>query len=480
MTTATISEAEERKWWKEHPEPQVIRTPDKLTLWNYPVAGTELAEQHASALKFFLQNLWFGLPVPPRTSVSICGHASATGEAASNETYARERADKAARYVRSLGLEALETGAMGSSKPLDDALNGQALARNRRVEVTLYSATIEPPQRTPEPIPAPPRGSPPAPKPSGSEAYFEWEGDLEVADLEQGFVAARFSLVGTFTFKVSRGDPGWAKGFVLSKDGITPEFSAKLSEKVEASITVKPPEAGKKPSVEVTLEGKVWGFPVEAGFQPDRLFWKVEVTLGTMPLRDIELERATLSIQFEGKIRGEFGPSRALLRQLFGSEAAAGAALLEGAAALGVVAVFAVIIGGTIYASEEAGRKMTATALDAATRDGVAAEVAYHALDLDPIASEALKAHGKELLKYGKADAETSFRDGRQRLRDHLDALTKEPGDRRTETINAWKEKYAKGKNATDFDVIREDIMNNHLSAYTNDPRPLAELIPTL
>ena len=58
MSTLAVSGGvDERSWWKEHPDPQVTRTEDRLVLWNYPVGDSKLADTHAAALRSFLSIL---------------------------------------------------------------------------------------------------------------------------------------------------------------------------------------------------------------------------------------------------------------------------------------------------------------------------------------------------------------------------------------------------------------------------------------
>lgn len=131
MPALVEGKVDEQAWWKDHPEPQVTRTDDRLVLWNYRVGKTELSDVHAQALSSFPQilPLAVGSRARHRSTVSICGHASATGERSLNDSLARERAENVATYLRDLGLQNLEVSSAGSSEPLAPAPSGQALAR---------------------------------------------------------------------------------------------------------------------------------------------------------------------------------------------------------------------------------------------------------------------------------------------------------------------------------------------------------------
>jgi OmpA family len=472
MALTVTGEVDEHAWWKEHPDPQVTRTQDRLVLWNYPVSKTALADTHAAALRAFLQDLFLG-PAQTGSTVSICGHASATGEASTNEALAHERAANVAKYLRGFGFEKLEVTSAGASQPADPAPSGQALARNRRVEVTRYAATIEPPPRQPvDPFtPTPKPGQPPAPPP-GVGGYFEAGFDFPLGEFEEGDLSAKFTAIGKAKVKVARGDPKNAEGLVLSGGKLSPEFKAQLAEKLDLKLGIDPGGKGKPRTAKVSVEGEVWGFPVEVGFQTDRHFILMEVTLGTVKVPDIELGNVTFSLEVELTVLVEFGPSKAAIAR---TALLTGLTVGEGAAAAGVLVVAAVIIGGTIYASESAKQKFADLIVDTATRDGAASRVAFEALGADQAALAALDQHRLDLYKVGRETSLTGFESGRKMVEAYLGSL----GEKSAPTIQAWTEKFAKNSNATDFDVIRNKILLL-LDPYQNDPKPLEPLIAAL
>ena len=471
-TLAVSSGVDERAWWKGTLSPGDA-TDDRLVLWNYPV-GKQARRQSRGRARSFLSRapVWLS-PEQSRSIVSICGHASATGEAAANEQLARRRAENVAAYLRTIGFAKLEIASAGSSQAADPAPTKQALARNRRVEVTLFNPTIQPPRRVDPTFPTTPPAPPtPAPRaPSGSATY--WEGEFKwppvPAPIESAVVAAEFTLVGKVKVKSVTGEPLQEVGFVTEGGELSVEVVNKIGESLEGKFGFNPGGPGESATAEVSLAGEVWNIPVEAGFQTELNFFKVEVSLGRPVLiGKLEINGVTLSCEFEGAIRGEFGPSKLLLERLGISAVEVG---IAGAVAVGVLAVTAVIIGGTIYAGEAAKQRMAEVALDAATRDGAAARVTFEALGADRDVQEALNGRDLEWHKVGK-ESQDAFRSGSKEVGDYLDRLP----DKGAEKKKAWAEKYGTNKNATDFDKIREEIVQE-LGAFQNDAPPVETLI---
>ncbi len=169
----------EQAWWTANREPQVTQTADRLVLWNYPVGRTELAGTHAAAVRSFL-HVFFLAPELTGNAVAVCGHASATGEAAANVALATGRANNVAKLLTDLGFKGFEVTAAGSSQPADTAPTGQAMARNRRVELTKSAVTDITPGPVPAPVSTPPKAAKePRAKPTGGAETAEVE-SLEV------------------------------------------------------------------------------------------------------------------------------------------------------------------------------------------------------------------------------------------------------------------------------------------------------------
>ena len=285
-------------------------------LWNYPVGENGAGRRARRGAQTFLSRmpLWLNRQ-EARAIVSICGHASSTGEAASNERLARERAENVAAYLRTLGIHKLEVGSAGSSQPADPAPNGQALARNRRVEVTLFNPTIQPPPRI-DPTPTPTHRQPRtrAAARSGSATY--WEGDVKwppvPAPIETAVVAAEFSLVGKVKVKSTTGEPLQEVGFVTEGGKLSAEVVGKIGENLEGKLGFDPggranPDRRGKPR-----RGGV-DIPVEAGFQTELNFFKVEVSLAPVMIPEIEVDGVKLSLEIEGTVLVEWGVSKVLL-----------------------------------------------------------------------------------------------------------------------------------------------------------------------
>lgn len=79
------------------------------------------------------------LQAGPARSIFLEGHADERGPAELNQWLSRQRALNAKDYLVHLGVEArrIEARGVGSERPIDASQTEEALARNRRVDVTL-------------------------------------------------------------------------------------------------------------------------------------------------------------------------------------------------------------------------------------------------------------------------------------------------------------------------------------------------------
>jgi OmpA-OmpF porin, OOP family len=78
-----------------------------------------------------------------RFFVAVEGFTDSTGPSDYNNALSRRRADAVVQYLvaqHNIPVYRIHTVGLGKEKPLDDAKNRTARARNRRVEVTLFSA----------------------------------------------------------------------------------------------------------------------------------------------------------------------------------------------------------------------------------------------------------------------------------------------------------------------------------------------------
>jgi outer membrane protein OmpA-like peptidoglycan-associated protein len=78
-----------------------------------------------------------------RFFIAVEGYTDSTGTKAYNETLSRERADRVVEYLvakHDIPIYRIHTIGLGEEKPVDEARNRTARAKNRRVEVKVFSA----------------------------------------------------------------------------------------------------------------------------------------------------------------------------------------------------------------------------------------------------------------------------------------------------------------------------------------------------
>ncbi len=73
---------------------------------------------------------------PGRESVTIIGHTDSTGPEAYNQKLSLRRAQSAAAYLESLGIDSITTEGRGESQPIADNSTREGRAQNRRIEIT--------------------------------------------------------------------------------------------------------------------------------------------------------------------------------------------------------------------------------------------------------------------------------------------------------------------------------------------------------
>jgi len=468
-TTTAPSLAEERAWWREHPDPQVTRTADRLILWNYPVAGTDLAPAHAAALRVFVQYLALS-PALTSTSLEIVGHASVTGEG--NDGIARQRSEKVAAHLRGLGFVTLGVSTAGDSQPADPGMSGQALARNRRVEVTLYHPSVLPEPRLPvEPWQPTPTGGDAPEGGGGVGGFFEVPVEIKVDDVDDGRVHATLTAVGKLKVKVSRGEAKNAEGIVLKDGKLSAKFEAELVGHLKGKLGFDPGGDGKPPSAKATIAGQVFGFPVETGFQTKPQFFTVTVTLGKVVVDPIELEGLTFELGLELQVRIDIGPSPRLLVRL-GISAGA-----PGIVAVGTVVGTVVVIAGCAYLVDEAKREGLQRALDVAERDGAAARVTYEAFGATKAAGVKFSNRRLEWSRAStsEADVRAAFEAGQSAVGTWLDQL----GGGRADKVAAWAAAYTAQANTEDFDRTCDQVVQ-HFQPYDKEPPAVLSVLPRL
>lgn len=110
-------------------------------------AALQALERWASALERALEDS----AALEEATLTIVGHADATGYATENQRLSLERAAQVADALRARGwrVEHLVTEGVGSSEPAVPGTDPASLARNRRVEVQLSLSPAAPMQETP-------------------------------------------------------------------------------------------------------------------------------------------------------------------------------------------------------------------------------------------------------------------------------------------------------------------------------------------
>ncbi len=75
---------------------------------------------------------------PGHESITIIGHTDSTGPEEYNMKLSLRRAEAAAEYLRSLGIDDITTEGRGESEPIADNSTREGRAQNRRIEVRTH------------------------------------------------------------------------------------------------------------------------------------------------------------------------------------------------------------------------------------------------------------------------------------------------------------------------------------------------------
>jgi outer membrane protein OmpA-like peptidoglycan-associated protein len=136
----------ERDWERMHPEGQATFVGDtRLVLWNFAVGVAALKPGHEAAIAEFMRRNRLRL-VYGGAMLAIEGHASATGAEAMNMRLSQQRAEVVALKFMMQGVPSSSVGAIaaGERQSTGRGDTGEALARDRRVNVTLIlPATVQ-------------------------------------------------------------------------------------------------------------------------------------------------------------------------------------------------------------------------------------------------------------------------------------------------------------------------------------------------
>ena len=388
----TAVEKEEIDWERKNSAGYAFSDPNdpfRLILWNFAVASATLKSEHQSALAARFRTLI----LDPTLTVALAGHASSTGSEKANTALSEGRAKAAQQYLLAFGVSAdafATVEGRGSSEPIKTGDDGQSLAWNRSVEITLgYPQVAGPPtQVSATPLPTvtyTPLG--PDPRVPGTQGggslEFGWRFPLGIVETPwvmlrgqfdgrvkvvfQGPVPPDIRTTFAVTGSDNAGNPQFAPSLSLGpqiNDAIKAKFTAQLNPARGAS-------GGPTLQAQGGIEWDSGGLLPAGGisFQSDPTF-PVSFYLQTKwtPAGSITFPNGTTAaLQFQGKfiLSAGLGPKtlKILANQVMryftgigaeeaGAEIASSAlaAFVEAtAAAMGAVVVAAVIILGTIY-----------------------------------------------------------------------------------------------------------------------------------
>jgi hypothetical protein len=154
--TCSNSSSDEAIWAGQN-EGKVFKSGDKSTepneviLWNYCVSEKTLREKHRDSLKQEIprwKKLFIGDSKSPATRsdlrINIQGTASSSGNKDANEKIALDRAQAAKEFLEGEGIPGafIIVKGVGSKLPLADETSPENMARNRRIEVSLFTPTV--------------------------------------------------------------------------------------------------------------------------------------------------------------------------------------------------------------------------------------------------------------------------------------------------------------------------------------------------
>lgn len=128
----------ERMWEQANPGGKTLLLGDYgLVLWNFAVNDTSLKREHVSAVGLFLER--HRLRLLGGALLRIEGHASSTGAEVDNDRLSLDRAKMVAALVMMRGIppDLVAMSAAGESRPVGGGGTSEALARDRRVELSV-------------------------------------------------------------------------------------------------------------------------------------------------------------------------------------------------------------------------------------------------------------------------------------------------------------------------------------------------------
>jgi outer membrane protein OmpA-like peptidoglycan-associated protein len=487
MADATVADAqrvaeEERKWFREHPEPQTDdQKEDELTLWNYPIGKADLAPLHDDAVrKFGGPGLFASTPEHPLVEFEVRGHASVTGAEQGNQDLALRRAGKVEALLKWMGLTRVRSYSAGSSEPVDSGTSGLALAHNRRVTVTRFNSTYP----VVEPSPASP--SPAAAGPTGSTVQVIVKINLALSPLQAPKVVIAPFIIGDLTVAVRAGDPIKA-GVTTTSEGqpaLTEGFEKVLVEQVLDPRLGVSAGTGKDPvSISVGVAAEEWFLTPKVGYQhgPNFISFNFKAVQASL-LPIVPFNGVEVIMKFSGSIRFDLGPS-AQAEGTYPSTSDPGPNVtgtvgefipVEQKKAL---AIAATIADASSKASQLAQADIKKMVLNLARRDGAACRVAWEAIGEET--TPAWRQMQVDWLKRVGPDAEKEWLEGSNQVEKMLKALEKAKEGEGEKRANDWKTKYGGATSQPDFEFMREAVFQQ-LKGYDEDEGDLPQLIEGL
>jgi hypothetical protein len=370
---------EEQEWAQRYPVPNADELQDlRLTLWNYPVAKTDLAPEPGGGGRKFLTGDFLELQLSRRTETQLLvyGHASDSGEASANDQYSHDRAQKVARFLISEGFPAsqIRVEGHGSSEPEDSGASGYAAARNRRVEVRRFVPS-KPEKPQPSILPEPPEQErdfriPKSAQPSS--VTIDIPLDIPLPPIKTPGIIIGGKIGGVLKLKVDDKGGGWGGGAAISNGKLTAKFESKITDDLKAKINFEPKSGGKEAVLKVGGEVKIGQLDTTVGMQtklPNFVY--CEFSFEAFRLPDIELGDVHVTMTLKPTLKIDAGPGPALLARVGVSAGTAGAI------AAGTVLFSALIIVACAKTVEYAKDEGVRTARLLARREGVAARIAW-------------------------------------------------------------------------------------------------------
>lgn len=432
----------ERDWARANPQPQATATDDVLTLWNYPVGASTLGPDHMAAIRRFTA-IDLGLcPAACQTRFHAIGHASTSGSEQGNLALSQARAEQVAACLKRLGAPEVSLTWAGSETPLDSSGTGQGQARNRRVEIGRFRP--QPTSRIVPLQPVPPRPADLAGR-AGLSATLKLPFETPPIPIRVQGLAVDLRLIGEVELSVTSGNGQLALEAAAAGGRLTPEAKALIVDGLKGVVGVVPAEGGHPASLKIGAQLECLAGEPEFGIQLGRKFVYLEFQVTETPLTQFTIRGVRVSTRFAGKLRLDVGPSEAAALRL---------AVSPAGAVVGVVAVVAVINGGTALLAQSARAEGLRAMAVLAERDGVAAGVAYEVLGTDALSL--VKAQELQWVKL-EGGTQSAFRDGMARVNALLVGLGP---DGRTQRRQRWSSAYAAGSNALDFPTVQRRVFD--------------------